>query len=135
MNSPDSKRAHFYGHAAPTPPAPPLPPPPLTLSYAPLLVSARREGEAGRGKGEREEGREEGEKDCERGGVGSERAELQERISCKSQAAVRGGERAARASAIIDRAASNEHERKMRVSFISGDHNWREKCVIPRYTA
>ena len=57
MNSPDSKRAHFYGHAAPTPPAPPLPPPPLTLSYAPLLVSARREGEAGRGKGGRAGGR------------------------------------------------------------------------------
>ena len=95
---------------------------------APLLVSARRRGKE-RGKLEGgKEGRKEGEKDYGRTRRSWEL--LGEGISCKSQAEVRGaGGR--EPSAIIDccsaAASSVEHERKMRVSFISGDHNWREK--------
>ena len=97
LNSPVSQRAHYYGHAEPAPPAPPLPPPPLTLSYAPLLVSARREGGGSwKGKGGRK-----GEKDCERGGVGSELLERTNEsvVKVRQQCEVEESERP---SAIID---------------------------------
>ena len=74
----------------------------------------------------REGGRKEGEKDCERGGVGSELLERTNEsvVKVRQQCEVEESERP---SAIIDWSNRLEHDRKMRVSFISGDHNYREK--------